>query len=50
MAARKKSRTSARKKRAAYSKSPRTIYKDGKTSIQVVIRKKATTKRKRTKK
>jgi len=36
-----------RKKNAAYTKSPRTIYKDGKHTIQVVIKKKVVTKRKK---
>jgi hypothetical protein len=39
---------STRAKRAAYSKSPRTIYKDGQKTIQVVITK--TTKRRRKRK
>jgi len=36
-----------RKKNAAYTKSPRTIYKVGLHTIQVVIRKKAAKKRKK---
>jgi len=43
MATKKKS---TRAKRAAYSKSPKTIYKDGKNTIQIVIRK---TKKKKSK-
>ena len=46
MAAKKKS---TRAKRASYSRSPKTIYKDGKHTIQVVI-KKAKTKKRKTKK
>ena len=42
-------RKSTRSKRASYKRSPKTIYKDGKNTIQVVIRKTKTRKR-RTKK
>ena len=40
-------KSKTRSKRAAYSRSPKTIYKDGKNTIQVVIRKTKTRKRKK---
>ena len=43
-------RKSTRSKRASYSKSPKTIYKDGKNTIQVVIRKTKVKKSKKSKK
>jgi len=39
-----------RKKRASYTKSPKTIYKIGKHSIQVVIKKKSAAKKRKKKK
>jgi hypothetical protein len=41
-------RKSTRAKRASYSRSPKTVYKDGKNTIQIVVKK--VKKRKKTKK